>query len=56
MGGGSPNPRKSRAVMAVIEDITVKGTNVINVESALGRMCRNIILKLEAPMIRAADT
>ena len=56
VGGGSPNPRKSSAVIAVIAAITVKGTKVIRVDIALGRMCLNIILPVDAPIIRAAET
>ena len=56
VGGGSPKPKKSSAVIAVIAAITVKGTKVIKVDIALGRMCLNIILQVEAPIIRAAET
>ena len=56
VGGGSPNPKKSSAVIAVIAAITVKGTKVIRVDIALGRMCLNIILTVDAPIIRAAET
>ena len=56
VGGGSPNPKKSSAVIAVIAAITVKGTKVIRVDIALGRMCLNTILPVDAPIIRAAET
>src|SRR5690606_10157465 len=36
VGGGSPNPRKSSAVMAVIAETIVKGAKVTMVASVLG--------------------
>ena len=56
VGGGNPKPRKSKAVIEVIADITINGINVTSVDSTLGRMCRKIILLLLAPRTRAAAT
>ena len=38
VGAGRPNPKKSRAVMAVMADTTVKGINVTNVDKTFGRI------------------
>ena len=56
VGGGSPKPRKSSAVMAAMAAIIVKGINVTSVDNTLGNMCRKIIREFEAPMILAAAT
>jgi len=54
VGGGNPNPRKSRAVTAVMPDTTVNGINVITVAIELGSMCLKIIRTLLAPRTFAA--
>lgn len=56
VGGGSPKPRKSSAVIDVIAEITMNGMNVTSVERTLGRICRKIILEFVAPMTLAAAT
>ena len=38
VGAGRPNPRKSRAVIAVMADTTVKGINVTKVDNTFGRI------------------
>ena len=38
VGGGSPKPRKSSAVIEVIAEITTKGMNVTSVDRTLGRI------------------
>ena len=52
--GGSPSPRKSSAVSAVIEPESLKGRNVSVATMALGSRCLNMILTLESPSARAA--
>ena len=54
VGGGSPQPRKSSAVIAVIALTTVNGTKVTMVAMVLGRMCRNITRAVPAPRTSAA--
>ena len=54
VGGGSPKPRKSSAVMAQIADTIINGINVTSVERTFGRIWLKIIRVLDAPMILAA--
>src|SRR6187549_4492 len=52
--GGSPKPRKSRAVSVITELDTMNGRNVMVATIALGSKCLNMITELDTPSARAA--
>src|SRR5262249_24926836 len=52
--GGSPSPRKSSAVSAVMEPDSLNGRKVSVATMALGRRWRNMMRALESPKARAA--
>src|SRR6185437_6402519 len=52
--GGSPSPRKSSAVSAVMEPDSLNGRKVIVATMALGKRWRNMMRALESPSARAA--
>jgi hypothetical protein len=54
--GGSPKPRKSRAVRVVIEPFRMNGRNVSAATMALGRICLNMIMVSLTPRALAART
>src|SRR5436305_3547369 len=52
--GGSPKPRKSRAVSVMTDEETMNGRNVIVATIAFGSRCLNMITELDTPSARAA--
>lgn len=56
VGEGTPRPRKSRLVRAMMPPETRKGKKVMTGVSVLGRMCLVTMVQLLTPMARAART
>src|SRR6266436_3032379 len=52
--GGRPKPRKSSAVSVITEEERMNGRNVIVATMALGKRCRNMMVRFETPSARAA--
>src|SRR6185369_12572693 len=52
--GGSPKPRKSSAVRVITDEDRMKGRNVMVATMALGRRCRNMMVRFDTPSARAA--
>jgi hypothetical protein len=56
VGGGNPNPKKSRATKAVMPATTANGKFVMIGTNELGRICLNMIFHVGTPMEIAAAT
>ena len=54
--GGSPRPKKSRLVSAVIEPVKIKGIKVRVATMAFGRTWRCMMVRSDTPSERAAFT
>src|SRR5436309_9128259 len=52
--GGRPKPRKSSAVSVITEEERMNGRNVMVATMALGKRCRNIMVRFDTPSARAA--
>jgi hypothetical protein len=56
VGGGSPNPKKSRATRDVIPATTANGKFVMMGTKEFGRICLNMIFQVGTPIDIAAAT
>src|SRR5258707_10451453 len=52
--GGRPKPRKSSAVSVITEEERMNGRNVMVATMALGKRCRNMMVRFDTPSARAA--
>src|SRR5437588_11351465 len=52
--GGKPKPRKSSEVSAATEEERMNGRNVMVATMALGKRCRNMMVRFDTPSARAA--
>src|SRR3954471_12972807 len=53
--GGSPKPRKSSAVRVITDEDRMKGRNVMVATIALGRRCRNMMVRFDTPSARGLN-
>src|SRR4030081_2488469 len=52
--GGRPKPRKSSAVSVITDEETMNGRKVMVATMALGKRCRNMMVRFDTPSARAA--